>query len=189
MGDADIADLRSLGFNDTAILEATHVIGYFNHINRMADALDVDLEPDMPPHPNKGATLAGTSPPVSVDRFQRQIAAIFGARDRARGMARNFMWLTEEVGELSRALTSQSAERRADEFADVFAWLCTLADQSGVDLGAAAWSRYGGGCPRCAGTPCTCPERGADSAGNPDSTLGSQPCHPHSTLTSSPSSS
>ena len=155
VGDAEIQRLRDEGLSDQAILEATHVVGYFNHINRLADALDVTLEPEMsrpsPDAPHPGGT---------VGEFQRAIARIFGARDRARGQARNFMWLTEEVGELSRALAHQSRERQAQEFADVFAWLCTLADGAGIDLAAAAWERYGQGCPRCRATPCACPERG-----------------------------
>ena len=48
---ADLEDLRRLGYSDRALLDATHVIGYFNHINRLADALGVDLEPEMPPDP------------------------------------------------------------------------------------------------------------------------------------------
>ena len=48
---ADVEGLRALGYGDAAILDATHVIGYFNHINRLADALGLDLEPEMPPDP------------------------------------------------------------------------------------------------------------------------------------------
>jgi uncharacterized peroxidase-related enzyme len=43
--------LRQHGLSDEDILVLTHVVGYFNHINRVADALGVDLEPDMPPSP------------------------------------------------------------------------------------------------------------------------------------------
>jgi NTP pyrophosphatase (non-canonical NTP hydrolase) len=155
--DADVAALRTLGYGDAAILEATHVIGFFNHINRLADALHVELEPGMPPAPT--APPAAGAERRSLAEFQRAIADIFGARDRARGLARNFMWFTEEVGELSRALSAQSPERQAAEFADVLAWLCTLADEAGIDLATAAWARYGRGCPRCGRTPCACPER------------------------------
>jgi NTP pyrophosphatase (non-canonical NTP hydrolase) len=41
------------------------------------------------------------------------------------------------------------------EFSDVLAWLVSLADLTGVDLAEAA-ERYAQGCPKCAGTPCTC---------------------------------
>ena len=44
---SDTERLRQQGYSDRAILDATHVIGYFNHINRLAEALGVELEPDM----------------------------------------------------------------------------------------------------------------------------------------------
>lgn len=36
--------LRALGLDDRAIHDATQVIGYFNYINRVADALGVEPE-------------------------------------------------------------------------------------------------------------------------------------------------
>lgn len=154
VGDADVAGLRAQGFDDTAVLEATHVVGFFNHINRLADALDVDLEPDMP----APSSVPSRSPsPLTLAAFQSLIAAQFGARDAARGVAGNFMWLTEEVGELARALARQDRPAQESEFADVLAWLCSLATLAGVDLAAAAARKYGDGCPRCNATPCACP--------------------------------
>jgi uncharacterized peroxidase-related enzyme len=47
----DIEELRRAGFDDRAIHDAIQVIGYFNYINRVADALHVDLEENMPPYP------------------------------------------------------------------------------------------------------------------------------------------
>ena len=41
----DLEPLRDHGLSDEDILVLVHVIGYFNHINRVA--LGVDLEPDM----------------------------------------------------------------------------------------------------------------------------------------------
>lgn len=46
MKQADLQRLRQEGFNDSAILEIVHIIGYFNYINRVADALGVDPEPE-----------------------------------------------------------------------------------------------------------------------------------------------
>lgn len=43
-----LADLRSAGFDDRAILRATEIVGYFNFINRLANALAVELEPPEP---------------------------------------------------------------------------------------------------------------------------------------------
>ena len=48
MSEVDVIALRDSGLSDTAINDATQVIAYFNYINRIADGLGVDLEPDMP---------------------------------------------------------------------------------------------------------------------------------------------
>ena len=47
----DLAELRALGLDDTGLHDALQVIAYFNYINRVADALHVDLEPGMPEYP------------------------------------------------------------------------------------------------------------------------------------------
>ncbi len=44
------------------------------------------------------------------------------------------MWFIEEVGELATALHGDDFANKQEEFADVFAWLCTLANISGVDI-------------------------------------------------------
>jgi len=44
--------LRAAGFDDRAVSDAVQIVGYFNYINRVADALGVDLEEWMPPHPH-----------------------------------------------------------------------------------------------------------------------------------------
>ena len=93
---------------------------------------------------------------MDLAQFQHQMQTLYGDRDRERGLARTFAWFTEECGELSRALFRGTHEERVHEFADVLAWLASLADQAGVDLAAAA-QRYAGGCPRCGQSPCTCP--------------------------------
>ena len=51
MTEADVEGLRAAGFDDVAIQDAIQVISYFNYINRVADAIHVDLEPEMPPYP------------------------------------------------------------------------------------------------------------------------------------------
>lgn len=94
---------------------------------------------------------------MEIAEFQRLIDAIYGARDRARGLAGTHMWFGEEVGELTRALRRNRRAELEGEFADVLAWLTTLASMSGVDLQEAAGKKYGAGCPRCHATPCACP--------------------------------
>lgn len=43
----DIETLRKQGLSDRDILDAVKVIAYFNYINRVADALGIDPEPEM----------------------------------------------------------------------------------------------------------------------------------------------
>lgn len=47
MASADIQGLRACGFSDEDVLEAVQLIGYFNYINRVLDALGADPEPEM----------------------------------------------------------------------------------------------------------------------------------------------
>ena len=54
MSAADAEALRSQGFDDVAIHDAIQVISYFNYINRVADAVHVDLEEEMPPYAASG---------------------------------------------------------------------------------------------------------------------------------------
>jgi NTP pyrophosphatase (non-canonical NTP hydrolase) len=93
--------------------------------------------------------------PVTLDEFQDLIEATFGTKDAARGTAGTFMWLMEEVGELSAALREGTHADREGEFADVLAWVASLASLSGVRLSEAV-RKYRRGCPRCAGVPCGC---------------------------------
>jgi len=72
---------------------------------------------------------------MEIREFQDLIARRYKATDQARGVPKTFMWFIEEVGELSTALASGDDKANTEEeFADVFAWLCTLANISDVDL-------------------------------------------------------
>src|ERR687888_1119334 len=93
---------------------------------------------------------------LSLAQLQQLIRDTYDAKDRRRGLEGTFMWFMEEVGELSAALRGGSDRERAEEFADVLAWLATLANVVGVDLEAAVQAKYGAGCPGCKRTPCVC---------------------------------
>jgi NTP pyrophosphatase (non-canonical NTP hydrolase) len=93
---------------------------------------------------------------VTLSGLQRIIRETYGAKDAARGDAATFVWLTEEFGELATALRSGTQEELAAEMADVLAWLATLANIRGVDLGSAVNAKYGLGCPDCSAVPCQC---------------------------------
>jgi len=47
MNENDVRNLEAEGFSHEAISDAAQVISYFNYINRIADGLGVDLEPEM----------------------------------------------------------------------------------------------------------------------------------------------
>lgn len=95
---------------------------------------------------------------MSLRDVQTRIRDLFGAKDARRGVEGTFMWFMEEVGELSAALRDPGAdpENLVLEFADVLAWLVTLANIAGVDLDDAVRRKYGAGCPKCGRTPCAC---------------------------------
>jgi NTP pyrophosphatase (non-canonical NTP hydrolase) len=94
--------------------------------------------------------------PFTLAQLQEVIRATYDAKDRRRGVEGTFMWLIEEIGELATALRSATPEETAAEFADVLAWLATLANTVGVDLEAAVEKKYGAGCPGCGQSPCVC---------------------------------
>ncbi len=93
---------------------------------------------------------------MEIREFQDKIEAIYFERDSARGLAGTHMWFAEEVGELTRALRRDNRDELEGEFADVFAWLSTLASIAKIDLEEAVKNKYEGGCPRCDSTPCAC---------------------------------
>ncbi|MEZ5977179.1 MAG: MazG nucleotide pyrophosphohydrolase domain-containing protein [Planctomycetota bacterium] len=80
---------------------------------------------------------------MHIREFQELIRTLYLERDSERGLEGTYMWFAEEVGELTRALRrGHSKEETAGEFADVFAWLVSLASMHGIDVEAAAIEKY-----------------------------------------------
>ena len=71
---------------------------------------------------------------MTIKEFQSFIRDQYGERDTERGTAATFLWFMEEVGELASALAGDDHDNKIEEFADVLAWLCTLANINGVDI-------------------------------------------------------
>jgi NTP pyrophosphatase (non-canonical NTP hydrolase) len=71
---------------------------------------------------------------MEIREFQELIRHKYAKRDRERGTAATFLWFVEEVGELATALSGGQDTNKSEEFADVFAWLCTLANINDIDL-------------------------------------------------------
>lgn len=100
------------------------------------------------------------SEPVTLAGFQQLIRDMYLRKDLARGVDGTFMWLMEEVGELATALREGNRQGQEEEFADVLAWLATIANVAGVDLDAAVRRKYGSGCPGCGQFVCRCSDAG-----------------------------
>ena len=71
---------------------------------------------------------------MHISEFQQIIAEKYKKRDLQRGTPATFMWFIEEVGELATALASDDDMNKQAEFADVLAWLNTLANINDIDL-------------------------------------------------------
>jgi len=97
---------------------------------------------------------------LTLSQLQQLIRDLYYSKDAARGVEGTFMWFLAEVGELSEALRGGTHEDRVGEFADVLAWLATLANLSGVDLREAIDRKYGHGCPGCHQRTCVCSLQG-----------------------------
>lgn len=92
---------------------------------------------------------------MRISEFQELIERMYSAKDRKRGAAGTFLWMMEEVGELAGALANGSHADKEGEFADVFAWLVTIANVEGIDLEKAV-RKYSEGCPGCGKMVCAC---------------------------------
>jgi NTP pyrophosphatase (non-canonical NTP hydrolase) len=93
---------------------------------------------------------------MTIAEFQKTIERIYLERDSQRGLPKTFLWFIEEVGELSTVLLHNDRTEMKGEFADVFAWLVSLAS---IDMTEAA-QKYADGCPCCHRAPCECSQKG-----------------------------
>jgi NTP pyrophosphatase (non-canonical NTP hydrolase) len=81
--------------------------------------------------------------PTNHDK-QKHISDRYERADRARGSPATFLWFIEEVGELATAINGNDRANLSEEFADVFAWLCTLANINDINLTEAVRQKYFG---------------------------------------------
>ncbi len=84
---------------------------------------------------------------MQIAEFQQLIRDRYYATDAARGPAGTFLWLAEEFGELARAIARRQRgdgdhANLEEEFADVLAWLATMANITDVDLAKAIEDKY-----------------------------------------------
>lgn len=79
---------------------------------------------------------------LTIEAVQKHISDKYEKIDRARGTPKTFIWFIEEIGELATALNSDDRANLEEEFADVLAWLCTLANINDIDLAEALRKKY-----------------------------------------------
>ena len=95
---------------------------------------------------------------MEIREFQKLIRQIYLERDQKRGADQTFLWLLEEVGELTRAYRRKE-DNVGIEMADVLAWMVSVANLMGIDLEAEVLRKYPRVCPLCSSSPCICPFR------------------------------
>jgi NTP pyrophosphatase (non-canonical NTP hydrolase) len=93
---------------------------------------------------------------VHISEFQDMMRRLYFHNDSKRGATRTYDWLVDETIELGDALKSRGKEQLASEFADVIAWLASLANVVNIDLEDATLSKYDNKCPKCSHSPCQC---------------------------------
>ena len=87
--------------------------------------------------------MTTSSDDLTIAAFQKHIADRYEVHDRARGTPGTWLHFSEEIGELARALArNDDRQNLEEEFADVVAWLCTLANINDVDLAGAIRRKY-----------------------------------------------
>ena len=93
---------------------------------------------------------------MQIKEFQNMMRTLYFERDLKRGMKRTMKWLDEELEELKEALEEGNIKSAEKEFADVLAWLASLANVVNIDLEKVTLKKYSNKCPKCESSPCNC---------------------------------
>ncbi len=94
---------------------------------------------------------------MDIKEAQEMMRRIYLERDRARGVKGTLKRTIDELEELREAIQSNdSTSAIADEVADVFAWLCSLANLLEIDVSEVFYNKYRDACSKCKKSPCNC---------------------------------
>ena len=93
---------------------------------------------------------------MHIAEFQEMMKTLYFHRDSERGSKGTYEWLVDEIKELGETLEGEDKEATEKEFADVIAWLASLATLKGINLETAALNKYPHKCPKCLHSPCQC---------------------------------
>jgi len=93
---------------------------------------------------------------MHIHKFQDMMHRIYFHRDSKRGAKGTYEWLLDEVKELGAAMKKDNTKALKDEFADVLAWLASLANVLEINLEKATLTKYDDKCPKCHQPKCEC---------------------------------
>ncbi len=95
---------------------------------------------------------------MKIAEFQNLMKSLYIHQDSERGIDKTFIWLTEEIGELASVLKLKTFDKikASEEMADIFAWVCSLANLLEIDLEKACLDKYPSKCLKCNSNPCKC---------------------------------
>ena len=90
---------------------------------------------------------------MKIEDAQEMMREVYWDRDKKRGIKGTLQRTREELVELGDAILEIE-----EEIADVFAWLCSLANLLDIDVAKAFYNKYPGACSKCKQNPCACPD-------------------------------
>jgi NTP pyrophosphatase (non-canonical NTP hydrolase) len=96
--------------------------------------------------------------PLDIEEAQEMMRRIYLERDKIRGIKGTLERTFDELEELRDAIYNEESKPTiADEVADVFAWLCSVANLLEIDVSGAFYEKYSDVCSKCKNSPCDCP--------------------------------
>ncbi|TFH03115.1 MAG: nucleotide pyrophosphohydrolase [Candidatus Thorarchaeota archaeon] len=96
---------------------------------------------------------------MKIEEAQKMMRKVYWDRDKNRGVEGTLLRTQEELNELSAAILEKEGNNAIEEeIADVFAWLCSLANLLDIDVSEAFYKKYTNACSKCYQNPCTCPD-------------------------------
>lgn len=95
---------------------------------------------------------------MNISDFQDLIKNLYLHNDIKRGVKSTFIWLVEEIGELSTLINSKSIDKIkvSEELADIIAWTISIANILEIDIEKALNNKYPNKCIKCSSSPCKC---------------------------------
>ncbi|MCJ7817523.1 MAG: nucleotide pyrophosphohydrolase [Candidatus Thorarchaeota archaeon] len=95
---------------------------------------------------------------MKIEEAQKMMRKVYWERDKKRGVEGTLQRTREELAELNAAILEKEGTIAVEEeIADVFAWLCSLANLLDIDVSKAFYKKYTDACSKCKQSPCACP--------------------------------